>query len=175
MSRYLKVLVPLFLVSVALLLILKWTAVKNFVIRWRGGPRKSPSLIRALPFDVLREGERKRIRDYLYNLQKKLTPTQILIPEIAGRPRGAPLGKYVRVSVVVEARDRKAAAYLRANQGRLATLILDSIENFSYEQLRSRQAVWKFKEELARRIFFYYGDKIRDISIVQFEIHQTKG
>ncbi|MBX6422407.1 hypothetical protein [Thermosulfurimonas sp. F29] len=170
MRNYLRVFILLFLVCVILILILKWTAVRRFLVNLRGGSRETASLIRALPFDVIRE---RSPRD-LYDLEKKLTPTQILIPDIAASPRGAPVGKYVRVSVVVEAWDRRSAEELRANQGRLATLILDSLQKFPYRKLETRRGFLELKKTITQRLAFFYGDKIRDISVVQFEIREAK-
>ncbi len=170
MRSYLKVFAILFLVSLLILLILKWTRVRNLLVNLRGGSRETTSLIRALPFDVLQE----RSRRDLYDLQKKLTPTQILIKDIAASPRGAPVGKYVRVSVVVEAWDRKAALELQAHRGKLATLILDCIQKFPYQKLGTRNGFLDFKRNITRRITFFYGDKVKDVSIVQFEIREAE-
>ncbi len=170
MRSYLKVFAILFLVSLLILLVLKWTRIKNLLVNLRGGSRESTSLIRALPFDVLQEKPR---RD-LYDLQKKLTPTQILIQDIAASPKGAPAGKYVRVSVVVEAWNRKAALELQAHRGRLASLILDSIQRFPYQKLGTRSGLLDFKKNITRRIEFFYGDRVKNVSIVQFEIREAK-
>ncbi len=164
MYRYLKVFGLLFLVSLIILLVLKWTAVKNFWFRMTR-PKEAPSMIRALPFDILREREKSR----LPRLEKQLTPTQILIPNVIALPKDAPLGEVLRVSVVLEATDQETARYLDGRRGELATLVLETIREFPYRDLNRPEAFQKFKKALEHRIFFYYGDKIRSLSIVEFE------
>ncbi|OAQ20181.1 flagellar basal body-associated FliL family protein [Thermosulfurimonas dismutans] len=164
MRRYLKVFLILLIISLAILALFKWTALKNLLVNLSGSSEKTPSMIRALPFEILQEKKKER----LPLIKEKLTPTQILIEDIVGSPKGAPLGKYVRVSVVLEALDKKTAEELSGRQGNLATLILDTIQRFPYERFRSRNGFMEFKKVLTQRIMFLYGDKIRDVSIVEF-------
>ncbi|QJA06703.1 flagellar basal body-associated FliL family protein [Thermosulfurimonas marina] len=170
MNRYLKTFLLLFLVSAVLLLILKWTAVKNFLVNLRQPSGESPSMIRALPFDVLKE---RSSRKALEDLRKRLTPTQILIEDIVASPRGAPPGRYVRVSVVVEAPDMDSAHYLEAHRGKLATLILDTLQSFPYEELKRRDGVKLFKEALVQKIEFFYGPQVKEVSLVEFEFRRA--
>jgi len=170
MNRYLKVFSLLFLVSVVLLLVFKWTSVKNFLVRLRRPSGEPLSMIRALPFDVLKERASRRA---LQDLRRRLTPTQVLIEDIVASPRNAPPGRYVRVSVVVEAPNRKAAYYLETHRGKLATLILDTLQAFPYQDLQRRDGVRRFKEALASRITFFYGPQVKEVSLVEFEFGQA--
>ena len=127
-------------------------------------------MIRALPFDVLKERASRRA---LEDIRKRLTPTQILIEDIVASPRGAPPGRYVRVSVVVEAPDLDSARYLQAHRGKLATLILDTLQSFPYRDLGRRDGVRRFKEALVRKIEFFYGPRVREVSLVEFELRRA--
>lgn len=172
MRRYLKVFFILLIISLAILALFKWTGLKNLLVNLRGPSEKTPSMIRALPFEpeILKEKKRGR----LSLIREKLTPTQVLIEDIVGSPKGAPLGKYVRVSVVLEAINKKTAEELSGRKEKLATLILDTIQKFPYERFRSRNGFTEFKKVLTQQIMFLYGDKIRDVSIVEFGFREIK-
>ncbi len=167
--QYIKVFVILFVVSVLLILIFKWTGIKEFVIGLKGTP-ETPSLIRALPFDVLKMKRKERLPE----LREKLTPTQVLVEDVVANPKGAPRGKYLRVSVVVEAKDEDTAKRLSEEEGKIATLVLDTIQEFSYEDLTSRGGVAKFKKKLETKIRVLYGRDIRDVSVVEFRFKEAK-
>ena len=164
MKDYLKVFLILFVLSLAILALYRWTGIKDLIVKLRRPSEEVPSMIRALPFDTLQERRRGR----LDILRDKLTPTQILVEDVVGLPRGAPLGKYLRVSIVVEASDRKRAREIRKMEGYLATLVLETIQDFPYEKLKSGFGIVEFKKALTRRISMVYGDWIREVSIVEF-------
>lgn len=131
--------------------------------------KKVPSMLRALPFKKKVPKKKPSI------LVSSLKKNQVLLVNLLANPKKAPKGLYLRLALVVTFPSDKLAGYYKERKAKLEQVVVDTIQELSYQDLRSSEGPLLLKEALNKRFQQVFKGEIKELWITGYEFQKIKG